>query len=84
MHENTEASRRGLGNFQPNRRTAPGDFQIQPERRSELVVQNFAVGKAVAFVRIYAQVVLVSGHDSFAGLFEVIAKGDNADINPFG
>ena len=37
MHEITEASRRGLGNCQPNCRTAPGDFQIQLQRRSEFV-----------------------------------------------
>ena len=54
MHDITEASRRGLGHFQPNCRTAPGDFQIQLGLRSDWFAEISAVEKAVAVVRIYA------------------------------
>ena len=56
MHEITEASRGGLGNFQPNRRTAPGDFQIQPLSRSAFFEQISDAEQAQRFVQKYAKV----------------------------
>ena len=56
MHEITEASRGWLDNFQPNRRTAPGDFQIQPELRSAFFEQISDLEKGKRFVQRYAKV----------------------------
>ena len=56
MHEITEASCLGLGNFLPSWRTASGDFQIQPERRSEFFSQIGAAERAAAFLQSYARV----------------------------
>ena len=56
MHEITEASRGWLDNFQPNRRTAPGDFQIQPLSRSAFFEQISDAEQAQRFVQKYAKV----------------------------
>ena len=55
MHEITEARRSGLGNFQPNQSTAPGDFHIHPQSRSELFEQISNAEKAHSFVEKYAK-----------------------------
>ena len=56
MHEITEASRGWLDNFQPNRRTAPGDFQIQPESRSAFFAQISNAEQGHRLVQRYAKV----------------------------
>ena len=56
MHEITEARRCGLGNFHPNHGTAPGDFHIHPQSRSELFEQISNAEKAHRFVEKYAKV----------------------------
>ena len=56
MHEITEASRGWLDNFQPNRRTAPADFQIQPLSRSAFFEQISDAEQAQRFVQKSAKV----------------------------
>ena len=56
MHEITEARRGGLSNFQPNHRTAPGDFHIHPQLRPGFVEQICNAEKAHRFVEKYAKV----------------------------
>ena len=56
MHEITEARSGGLGNFQPNHRTAPGDFHIHPQLRQGLFEQICNAEKAHRFVEKYAKV----------------------------
>jgi hypothetical protein len=56
MHEITEARSGGLGNFQPNHRTAPGDFHIHPQLRPGFFEQICNAEKAHRFVEKYAKV----------------------------
>ena len=51
MHEITEARSGGLSNFQPNHRTAPGDFHIHPQLRPGFFEQICNAEKAHRFSR---------------------------------